>query len=251
MLRIIVISLVVANLLLLGFQASKPNREQEQGPVVARDVVEDADIPTIHLFGELAQDQELMFGNRQCFSLGPFHSTEERDNLRVQLRGIVTGISERQTQATVEKGYWVFLPPAASLLEANRLLLSIRALGVEDAGIMYDGEWKNAISLGYYQRQGNANRRVRQMEERGYEPQVQVRRQAELRYWLDYEQGPGADLLVPDIQDRPVDLMQRVLPCPELGFFSKADMRTTEIIASGENPEAKTDTDEVSAGGSG
>jgi hypothetical protein len=43
-----------------------------------------------------------------------------------------------------------------------------------------------------------------------------VQRQAEDRYWLDYEQIPGSDLIAIDMQDRPNDFMQRSLPCPEL-----------------------------------
>ncbi|MCW8925747.1 MAG: SPOR domain-containing protein, partial [Xanthomonadales bacterium] len=170
------------------------------------------------------QDQELVAGNRHCFSLGPFHTVEERTRLRSQLRGIVTAISERQTRAMVEEGYWIFLPPYASLLDANRALLSLRALGLEDIAVIHDeGEWKNAISLGYFMRQGNANRRRQQLKERGFDPQVLVRRHAEPRYWLDYEQAPGVSLLEVDLQDFPNDFTKRALPCPELGFF-----RTTE-----------------------
>lgn len=241
MLRIIVISLVLANLLLLGFQASKPAREAT-APVTAA-VVEDPDVPVLHLFDELIQDQELVAGNRHCFSLGPFHTVEERVRLRSQLRGIVTAISERQTQAMVEKGYWVFLPPYASLLEANRALLSLRALGLEDIAIIHDeGEWKNAISLGYFMRQGNANRRRQQLQERGYEVQVRVSRHPEPRYWLDYEQAPGVSLLEVDLQDFPNDFTKRALPCPELGFFSAAETGPVEnLTGQGAVPEAVPD----------
>lgn len=250
MLRIIVITLVLLNLLLLGFQTSRPGRTAETEPAAASEVVEDGDIPTIHLFSEMIRDQKLMSGNRQCFSLGPFDSAGDRDQLRQQLRGIVTGISERQTQATVERGYWVFLPPAASLLEANRLLLSVKALGIEDSSVIYDGEWENAISLGYFRRQGNANRRVRELEGRGYEPQIQVRRQVEPRYWLDYEQGPGVELLVLDVPDRLPGMVQRVLPCPELGFFSDLD---TGVGEEADSPDSTpvAEYGEIAGNGSG
>lgn len=243
MLRIIVISLVLANLILLGFHASKPARV-ESLPVTTV-ISEDPDIPTLHLFDELIQDQELVAGNRHCFSLGPFHSVEERIRVRSQLRGIVTAISERQTQAMVEKGYWVFLPPYASLLDANRALLSLRALGLEDIAIIQDeGEWKNAISLGYFMRQDNANRRRQQLQERGYDVQVRVSRHAEPRYWLDYEQAPGVSLLEVDLQDFPNDFTKRALPCPDLGFFSAGETEAVEN-ASG----AVFDTDPVAVSG--
>jgi len=217
MLRILVISLVVANLLLLGFQRSKPIARPE---AVARQTVEeDAGIPTIHLFSEMKQDQGLMSDNRQCFSLGPFHSDEDKEEIRTRLREVSTSINERQTQALVEKGYWVFMPPYTSLLEANQELLSLQALGLEDIGIIYDGQWQNAISLGYFLRQENARRRKNGLEERGYAPLIRVQRKAEPRYWLDYEQNPGSGLVALDMQNRTNDFMQRSLPCPELYPF--------------------------------
>lgn len=213
MLRILVISLFVANLLLLGFRDSKPPPAPE--PTAVATIVEDDSIPTIHLFSEMMENRDLLEGNRQCFSLGPFHSVEDSDETRSRLTELTINISERQTQALVEKGYWVYMPPYESLLEANRALLSLQALGLTDIGIIYDGEWQYAISLGYFLRQGNALRRKKALEDRGYTPLIRVQRQAEPRYWLEYEQEIGSDLIALDFSNRPNDFMQRPLPCPE------------------------------------
>lgn len=217
MLRVIVISLFVANLLLLAFQGSKPSVEPEVAASQAE--AEDSSIPTLYLFSELTQDQDLLSGNRQCFSLGPFHSTEDMDEVRIQLQEVSASISERQTQAFVEKGYWVFLPPYVSFLEANQTLLSLQALGLKDIAVVYDGDWKNSISLGYFLRQENALKRKKGLQERGYEVLMRVQRQVEKRYWLDYEQDPGSGLIALDMQKRPNDFMQRSLPCPEQELF--------------------------------
>ena len=241
MLRIIVISLVVANLLLLGFQASKPAVQEKT--VASQAVVEDSGIPTIHLFNEMMQDQDLMSGNRRCFSLGPFHSIEDRDEVRSQIQDVSASVYERQTQALVEKGYWVFLLPYISLLEANQVLFSLQALGLEDVAVIYEGEWKNAISLGYFLRQENANRRMKELDKRGYETQIRVQRQAESRYWLDYEQYPGSGLIALDMPNRPNDFMQRPLPCPEQDMFDSTDADDAEA-ASGQGVEIEAETSE-------
>lgn len=231
MLRIAVIALFVANLLLLGFQCSKPPAQPET--TFKKTVVEDSGIPTIHLFNELMQDQDLMSGNRLCFSLGPFHSSKDRNEVRTSLLEVSASMTERETQALVEKGYWVFLPPYASLLEANQVLLSLQALGLNDIGVIYDGDLKNAISLGYFLRQENALERKNGLEDRGYAPLIRVQREAEPRYWLDYEQNPGSGLITLDMQNRPNDFMQRTMPCPESDPF--------EIISSAsENLAEKT-----------
>lgn len=214
MLRILVISLFVANVLLVGFQASKT----PSGKKVATASVEtnNSDVPTIHLFSELMEDQGLMDGNRRCFTLGPFHSSEDMEEVLLRLLDVSVGVQERETQALVEKGYWVFLPPYESLLEANKVLLSLQALGLKDIGVIYNGEHTNSISLGYFLRQENALKRKQALESRGYRPSMRVQRQAESRYWLDYEQLPGSALLALDMQNRPNDFLQRAMPCPEL-----------------------------------
>jgi len=217
MLRIAVISLFVANLLLFAFKGKEPPVQEKAMTHPA--AVEDSNIPTIHLFNEMVQDQDLMSDNRRCFSLGPFHSSEEMDELRGQLDEVSANISERQTQALVEKGFWVFLPPHKSLLEANQVLFSLQALGLEDIAVIYQGEWTNAISLGYFLRQENAQKRKKALEGKGYAPLMRVQRQAESRYWLDYEQSPGSVLIALDLQDRPNDFMRRSLPCPEENPF--------------------------------
>ncbi len=228
MLRILVISLFVANLLLLGFKSSTPATQPKT--VEKQAVVEDSSIPTIYLFSEIMENRDLMSGNRRCFSLGPFHSTGDRADVYTRLLDVSVSISERETQALVEKGYWVYMPPYLSLLEANRALLTLQALGLDDIGIIYEGEWENAISLGYFLRQKNAMRRKKGLEERGHEPQIRVQRQAESRYWLDYEQDPGSDLVALDMQNRPNDFMQRALPCPEQSVFNIVGIDPTPLV---------------------
>lgn len=231
MLRIAIISLLVANLLLLGFQGSRPAIQPET--IAKQKVVEDPGVPTIHLFSEMVKDQGLMSGNRHCFSVGPFHSAEDKNETRVLLENVSANISERETQALVEKGYWVFMPPYESLLEANQELLSLQALGLKDIVVIYNGEWKNAVSLGYFLRQENALRRKKDLEDRGFAPSIRVQRQSESRYWLDYEQSPGSGLFVMDMKDRPNDFMQRSLPCPDQNPFeitaSVPDKPTAEV----------------------
>ena len=250
MLRIIVISLVVANLLLLGFQSSTPTAKPEAKPKPA--VSRGDGIPTIHLFSEMMQDQGLLSGNRRCFTLGPFHSIADWDEVHMRLEQVSTNVSERQTEALVEKGYWVYMPPYPSLLEANEALLSLQALGLKDLAIMYDGEWKNSISLGYFMRQENAQRRKKSLESKGYAPMIRIQRQAEPRYWLDYEQQPGAGLVMLDMQKRPNDFMQRPVPCPEAEFPEAEAVASTDPVESTAPPQTPgEDANPVTAGEKG
>jgi hypothetical protein len=250
MLRVLVISLFVANLLLLAFQDDKPEVKPEL--VETKSVEENSNIPTIHLFSEMMEDQGLLSGSRRCFSLGPFHTIEDRDETRSRIMEVSARISERETQALVEKGYWVFMPPYASLLIANQELLALQALGLKDIAVIYDGDWKNAISLGYFLRQENANRRKKSLEDRRYSPLIRVQRQSEPRYWLDYEQNTGSELITLDMQDRPNDFMQRALPCPEEDMFELTEAGpqvTAQAAVQSQTPETETDSSPVDDAG--
>jgi len=251
MLRILLISLVISNLLLLAFQSDKPDVPPRT--TATRPEIKDTGIPTIHLFSEMMEDQGLMSSNRQCFTLGPFHSSEDKDDVRTRLLEVTTQISERQTEALVEKGYWVFMPPYASPLEANKALFSLQALGLEDVAIMYDGDRKNAISLGYFLRQENAQRRKKDLEDRGFAAEMRIQRQAEPRYWLDYEQIPGSGLVALDMQNRPNDFMQRPVPCPEQNLAEDAggalhtseqdSLAVAEVVSQAPEQKVSNDTE--------
>jgi len=213
MLRILVIALFVVNLLLFAFWDSE-TAVQPKTPVKTA-AGQDSRIPTIHLFSEMMEDQDLMSNGRRCFSLGPFHSMEDVDEVYASLIEVTVSIKERKSQALVEKGYWVYLSPYKDLVEANQVLFSLQGLGLKDVAVIYNGEWTNGISLGYFRRQENGLKRKQSLEDKGYTPLIRVRRAAEDRFWLDYEQNPGSALIALDMQNRPNDFMQRTLPCPE------------------------------------
>lgn len=213
MLRIVVIGLFVANLLLLALQLGRPVETRQQPETTSQPV--GPNIPTILLFSEMAADQDLLSSSRQCFTLGPFHAVENLQQVRDSLDNVSINQSERTTEASVDRGYWVYIPPYPSLLEANQVLFGLRAQGLDDSVVIFEGELKNGISLGYFLRHANAQRRVQGLRSRGYEPSISVRRQTEFRYWLDYEQVPGSSLVKLDTSNLPGEFLQRSLPCPE------------------------------------
>lgn len=234
MLRILLISLLLANVVLAGYQFSKPAEAKTAKKLPAKVTVvsPDSNVPTIHLFSELMEDQGLLNGNRQCFTLGPFHSSDDLFDFQQQLADVTVSLTERQSQALVEKGYWVFLPAYPSLLEANQALLSLQALGYKDVAVIYEGERQNAISLGYFLRQGNAQGRKRSLESNGFTPQMRIQRDAEERYWLDYEQLPGSGFIALDLQGRPNDFMQRAMPCAKQEVVEAPELQANVTEAS-------------------
>lgn len=247
MFRILLISLLLANVVLAGYQYSQPvDSKPAKAPVARAAVVSpDSNVPTIHLFSELMQDQELLNDSRQCFTLGPFHSAEDLFDFYVQLVDTTLSLKERQTQALVEKGYWVYLPPYPSLLDANKSLLALQSLGYEDVAVIYEGELENSISLGYFLRQENALRRKSSVESKGYAPKMRIQRNAEDRFWLDYEQLPGSGFIALDMRDRPNDFMQRAMPCAKQTAMDKPEFRASAAETLTPQNDAETDSAEA------
>lgn len=246
MFRILLICLLLANVVLAGYQFSKPADLKPAKTTVAKAAVvsPDSDVPTIHLFSELMDDQGLLNGSRQCFTLGPFHSDENLLEFFEQLSDVTLSIKERQSQALVEKGYWVYLPPYASLLEANKVLLRLQAIGYKDLAVIYEGELEKSISLGYFLRQGNALRRKNSVESKGYAPQMQIQRDAEDRFWLDYEQLPGSGFVALDMAGRPNDFMQRAMPCAEQKIVEAPELQANVSETPAPQDGIETDSSE-------
>lgn len=62
---------------------------------------------------------------------------------------------------------WVLFPPLPSAQSANEKLAELTAVGVQDAFVVKDGEWRHAISLGLYANTQASDRRIRELEAKG------------------------------------------------------------------------------------
>lgn len=108
-----------------------------------------------------------------CFSFGPFAEPgqgerllgwlEQRDS-RAQLRRENTNAG-----AAREQLLWVYLAPQA---DAEATLRELREQGVEDVRVIETGDLQNAISLGLFSSQAAVNRRLRELQGKGYQPVV-------------------------------------------------------------------------------
>jgi hypothetical protein len=72
-------------------------------------------------------------------------------------------------------GYWVYLPPAASLEDAQEVGRRLAGKGVTDYVFVVGIEKANAISLGLYPDQETAQLRVAHLQTLGFEPKLERR----------------------------------------------------------------------------
>ena len=131
-----------------------------------------------------------------CFTLGPFSDLRLARYYEQELRhrGYQASVSEREIQEPL--GYWVYLPPAATLQAAQASIKRLTERGITDFALVAGTENANAISLGLYAEQANAQARVRQLEQLGIASSLERRYAPQLRaeLWLELARGEPPEL---------------------------------------------------------
>ena len=211
MTRLIVIALLAGNLLLAAFQASRATPEDHSvQPIVRPDM---SNVPSIRLLSELESGADAVTPERQCFTVGPFETGASKDVVRVSLLEHTDVIHERTTQALMELGYWVALPAFETFAEAGEAARELRKSGLEDLAVVNGEAGDYLVSAGYFLDESNALGRRDQVRELGYSAVTRLQREAQPRYWLDYELATGAPLASPMLADSIPVGMHRAVPC--------------------------------------
>ena len=149
---------------------------------------------------------------KHCYSAGPFETVPTLIRAREALGPRAEDVVERETEALVELGYWVSLPPEPTFAEAGTALQALQRAGFEDVAVVGDDSGRYRVSLGYFLEEANARRRRDAVREIGYEVDTQIQRDSQVRYWLDYVftdreyAGLAATALPAGVQ--------REVPCP-------------------------------------
>lgn len=87
--------------------------------------------------------------------------------VREQLKAMAGERVMSFTEVPLNTRHWVIFPPLPSPQSAVAKLRELAAAGVQDAFVVKEGVWRNAISLGLYANDEAARRRVREVEDRG------------------------------------------------------------------------------------
>lgn len=92
---------------------------------------------------------------------------DEFAQVREQLKTMAGGRAMSFTEVPLNIRRWVIFPPLPSAQSAAAKLDELAAAGVGDAFVVKDGAWSNALSLGLYADDEAAQRRVREVEDKG------------------------------------------------------------------------------------
>jgi hypothetical protein len=223
-LRLFVIGLFVLNLLILGWKLIQPDLPQSNSTrSVNRAVIEETGVPRILLLSERSEsdnDSVVEDSGRQCFALGPFPSPNEFRVIETRLRETAVAISMRETEATVERGFWVFLPPEEDPQDLAVSVAVLEAGGLDDFAVIQRGPDTGSISLGLYSTEEYAELRRQKLEDMGLPFMFEVGQkiEEEKQYWMDYESLPGKNPTLEQLLEGAEGLNRLSLSCQEMAW---------------------------------
>ncbi|WP_347261631.1 SPOR domain-containing protein [Rudaea sp.] len=129
-----------------------------------------------------------------CLSIGAFATQADVRAAIKALTPLVARIQFRETRVTEVRGYWVYLPAPGNRERALDIARQLSSKGISDYYVVTAGEQPNAISLGLFREQANADKRLGEIRALGFKPEVVKRSDEVPIYWIDYAQAGDAPI---------------------------------------------------------
>ena len=120
-----------------------------------------------------------------CFHIGPFPDIDLVARAETRLNELQLTYSRRTEETRSVTGYQVYLPPLPSQKVAERKRRELTRLGFKDHALIQEEGMQNAISLGLFTVEANAESRVRELAAKKVEARIQPFQQTRTRFWLD------------------------------------------------------------------
>ncbi len=189
----------------------------------------DTDTASVSIEEVLAMPPE---SDIECYTLGPLENEDDISALSAWFsaqgsRAILRSDERREVVST-----WVFLPPLESREAAAARVREMQAANIDDIYVIPRGDMANAISLGLYSQNDTLQRRVSQLEERGFTPSVLPRYRTATASWFDVTTSAAQPMTVGVLDQVFPDLIVRQVACagaPIAGnpaiSYNSSDMR--------------------------
>ena len=128
-----------------------------------------------------------------CFHIGPFPDTDLATRAETSLNKLQLHFDRRSVEAKTVSGFLDYLPPLSSKAAVERKRKQLTRLGFKDHAVMQEEGFRNAISLGRFSVEANADSRVQKLAAKGIQAKVQTLYQSRTLYWLDINASVPAD----------------------------------------------------------
>lgn len=151
-----------------------------------------------------------------CFHIGPFPDVNLVARAETRLNELPLTYSRRAEETRSVTGYLVYLPPLPSPKAAERKRQELTRLGFKDHALMQEEGMQNAISLGLFTVEANAESRVRELAAKKVQARIQPFQQTRTRFWLDVAVRAPAETVgkMKQIDWAAKDVQVREIACP-------------------------------------
>jgi hypothetical protein len=244
--RWLVLLLLVANLLYLGWQLDRSARTDVRGAAAALQVPPGA--AGLSLLGELsamppariaepppatigAEDDlaALLPGISEapvlaedagfsCFSYGPLPEERQAIWLSDWFRSRQAQVRSRTAEDPGRRLFWVYLAPQESFQSAMALVEDLRKRGVRDYRLISKGDLSNAVSLGLFSSQEAVNARLNELKEKGFRPVVVPYSNLQHFYWVDVRVPAVPEILEQLFEGYPARYSSVPVQCSEIAM---------------------------------
>ncbi len=119
-----------------------------------------------------------------CYRIGPFAEMAQVDKASAVLKEIPLVYERRAEEQTVVTGYRVYLPPLPMRDAAEKKRRELSRLGFKDSSVMQEEGMENAISLGLFTVEANAQKHLQALAAKKVEARMQTFSQARTLHWL-------------------------------------------------------------------
>ena len=151
-----------------------------------------------------------------CFHIGPFSDADIVVRVERRLNELELTYSRRQEETQTVTGYLVYLPPLSSFEAAESKRQELNRLGFKDHALMQGEDMQNAISLGVFTVEANAENRLRELAAGKVQARMQPFEQSRKRFWLDvavnYPSDTSDKLRQIDWGEKDVQVQELVCP---------------------------------------
>lgn len=120
----------------------------------------------------------------RCWLVGHYPEVISARDMRIELegRGVYSRIIEKEVDLPPVS--WVYIPAFPSREEAMPVLRSLQLKGIDSFLMTEEGEYKYAISLGFFGNKESAEKIKQQRQEQGYAAEITERVRKRAAYWL-------------------------------------------------------------------
>ncbi len=152
-----------------------------------------------------------------CYRIGPFAESAQADKASAVLKEIPLAYERRAEEQTVVTGYRVYLLPLATREAAEKKRRELSRLGFKDSSVMQEEGMENALSLGLFTVEANAQKHLQALAAKKIDARMQTLSQTRTLHWLYLDAVESLAGALPRLQAADwggTDIKVEETPCP-------------------------------------